>query len=52
MTVIPVVMGALGIISKGLVKGLEDWEIREEVETIQTTALLRLVRIWRTSLET
>ena len=41
VTVIPVVIGALGIISKGMVKGLEDLEIREQVETIQTRALSR-----------
>ena len=33
----PIVIGALGTIPKGLVKGLEDLKIRE-VETIQTTA--------------
>ena len=47
MTVIPVVMGALGTISKGLVKGLEDLEIRGQVANIQTIALLRSVRILR-----
>ena len=38
VTVIPVVVGALGTIPKGLVHGLEDLEIRGKVETIQTTA--------------
>ena len=42
--VIPVVIGALGIITKVLVKGLEDLEIVGQVETIQTTILLRLAR--------
>ena len=42
MKVIPIVIGALGTISKGLVKELEDLEIRSQVETIQTTALVRL----------
>ena len=46
-TLKPVVIGALGAIPKGLVKGLEDLEIREQAETIQTTALLRLTRILR-----
>ena len=32
-------------VTKGLVQGLEDLEIRGRVETIQTTALLRLDRI-------
>ena len=39
VTVIPIIVGALGTIPKGLVKGLEDLEIRGQVETIQTTAL-------------
>ena len=44
VTVIPIVVGALGTIPKGLVKGTKDLEIREQVETIQTTALLSSVR--------
>ena len=36
MTVIPIVTGALGTFSEGLVKRLEDLEMRE-VETIQAT---------------
>ena len=52
MTVIPIVVGALGTIIKGLVKGLEDLEIRGWLETIQTTALLRSARILRRILET
>ena len=31
---IPLVIGALGTIPKGLVKGLEDLEVRGETETI------------------
>ena len=49
---IPIVIGALGTVIKGLVQGLEDLEIREWVETIQTTALLRSARILRRVLET
>ena len=45
VTVIPMVVDALGKIPKGLVKGLEDLEIRGQVESIQTTTLLRSVRI-------
>ena len=45
VTVIPIVIGALGTVTKGLVQGLEDLEIRRRVETIQTTALSRLARI-------
>ena len=43
--VIPIVIGALGMIHKGLVRGLEEMEIEEQAETIQTTALLGLARI-------
>ena len=41
VTMIPIVIGALGTITKGSVLGLEDFEIRGRVETIQTTVLLR-----------
>ena len=34
MTVIPIVIGVLGTILKGLVMGLEDLEIRGRAETI------------------
>ena len=50
--IVPIVMGALSTISKGLLKGLEDLEIGGRVETIQTTALLRTARILRRVLET
>ena len=40
--VIPIVIGALETIPKGLIKGLEDLEIRGQIETIQSTALLGL----------
>ena len=50
--VIPIVIGTLGINPKGLVKGLEDLEIKGQEETIQTTALLRFARILRRVLET
>ena len=46
-----IVIGALGTVTKSLVKGLEDLEIRR-VETIQTPALLRLAKIPRRVLET
>ena len=48
---IPTVVGTLGTIPKGLVKGLEDLKIRGLVETIQTT-VLRSARILRRVLET
>ena len=39
------VIGAFGKIPKGLVKGLEDLEIRGQVETLGSTTLLRSARI-------
>ena len=50
--IVPIVIGALGTITKGLLKGLEDLEIGGQTETIQTTALLRTARILRPVLET
>ena len=52
VTVIPIVTGALGTVTNGLVQGLEDLEIRECEKTIKTTALLRSARILRRVLET
>ena len=43
--VIPVVIGGLGTIPKVLVKGLEDFEIKEQMEINQSRALLRSARI-------
>ena len=45
-----IVIGALGIVTRGLVQGLEDLEITGRVETIQT--LLKTARILRRVLET
>ena len=36
VTIIPVVIDAFGTVTKGLLKGLEDLEVGERVETIQT----------------
>ena len=47
VTIVPIVIGALGTITKGLLKGLEDLEVGRRVETIQTTALLRTARLLR-----
>ena len=47
VTIVPIVIGAFGTITKGLLKGLEDLEVDKQVETIQTTALLRTPRILR-----
>ena len=52
VTIIPIVIGALGKVTEGLLKGLEDLEIRRRVKTIQTTSLLRSARILRRVLET
>ena len=43
VTIIPIVIGAFGTVTKGLHKGLEDLEVGGLVETIQTTTLLRIV---------
>ena len=49
VTIIPIVIGAFGTVTKALLKGLE---IGGRVETIQTTALLKTARILRRVLET
>ena len=45
VTIIPIVIGAFGTVTKGLLKGREDLEIKGRVETIETTTLLRTARI-------
>ena len=52
VTIIPIVIGAFGTVTKGLLKGLEDLEVGGRVETIQTTALLKMARILRRIRET
>ena len=52
VTIIPIVIGAFGTVTKGSLKGLEDLEVGGRVETIQTTALLRTAKILRRFLET
>ena len=51
VTIVPIVISALGTITKGLLKGLENLEIGGGVETIQTTAFLRTARILRRYLD-
>ena len=51
-TIIPIVIGTLGTVTKGLRQGPEDIEITGRVETIQTTAVLRPARVQRRDLET
>ena len=52
VTIIPIVIGSFGTVTKGLLKGLEDLEVRGQVGTIRTTTLLRTARILRRVLET
>ena len=52
VTIIPIMIGAFGTVTKGLLKGLEDLEVGGRVETIQTTTLLRTARIVKRVLET
>ena len=52
VTIIPIVIGAFGKATKGLLKEQEDLEVGGRAETIQTTALLWTVRILRRVLET
>ena len=52
VTIIPIVIGAFGTVTKGLLKGLEDLEIGRRVVNIQTTALMRTARILRRVEET
>ena len=52
VTIIQIVIGAFGTVIKGILKGLEDFEVGDRVETIQTTALLKTASILRRVLET
>ena len=52
VTGIAIVIGVLGTVIKELIKGLEDSEIRAQMETSQTTSLLRTARILTSVLET
>ena len=45
---IPILIGALGTVAKGLLRGLEELEIRGRAETIQTTATRILQRVLET----
>ena len=51
VTIIPIVIGASGTVTKGLLKGLDDLEVGGGVESLQTTALVRTTRILRRVLE-
>ena len=52
ITIVPIVIGTFGLVTKGLLKGLEDLEVGGGVETIQATALLKTTRILRGVMET
>ena len=52
LTMIPIVIGTLGSVTKALVQSLEGLKITRGVETTRTTALLWLARILRRVLET
>ena len=47
VTIVQIVIGAFGTITKRLLKGLEELEVGRRVETIQVIALLRTARILR-----
>ena len=52
VTIVPIMIGAFGTITKGLLKDLENLEVGGRVQTIQMTVLLRTARILRRVLET
>ena len=52
VTIIPIVIGAFGTVTKGLLKKLEDFEVGRRVKSIQTPTFLRTARILRRILET
>ena len=52
VTIVLIVTGAFGTITKGLLKDLEDLEVGGRVETIKMTTLLRTARIQRRVQET
>ena len=52
VTIIPIVIGAFGTLTKGLQKGVVDLEVGGREKTIQTITLFRTARILRRVLET
>ena len=52
VTIISIEIGAFGTVTNGLLKGLENLEVGDRVETIQTIALLKMDGILRRVLET
>ena len=51
VTVIPIIIGALEMVPKGLERGLKELEIDRRTDIIQTTVLLRSARTTRKVLE-
>ena len=47
VAIIPIVVGAFGTVTKGLLKGLGDLEAGGQVETTQTSAFFKTARILR-----
>ena len=47
VTIMQIVIGDFGTVTKGLLKGLENLEVGGRMKNIQTTALLRTARILR-----
>ena len=52
VNIISIVISAFGTLTKRLLNGLENLEIRERMETIQTTTLFRTTRILKRCLKT
>ena len=52
VNVMQIVIGALGTVPKGWVKELEELKIGGRIDTVQTTAWLKSLRILRKVLET
>ena len=52
VTIVTIVNGAFGTVTKELLKELEDLEVGSRKETVQNTALLRTARILRRVQET
>ena len=52
MTIVPIVISAVGTVTKGLLTGLDYLEVGERVGNIQTTVLLKIAIILRRVLET
>ena len=52
VTIIPILIGAFGTVTKGLLNGMEDLEVGRPVEIMLTRVLFRTARIVRSVLET